>query len=110
MWNGPLSLSVNLSYLIPRLRHLPAYEVCMREKGPAQRGASSPKLPLPELPHRLARLQPLYPKTDPSIFSVPNLLTAPECQQLLGQLLRAHPLEHVAHAQTSSIAWRDVER
>lgn len=52
----------------------------------------------------------LHPENEPSIFYIPDLLTSTECKTLQLALLRQHPLKRVAHAQTRSIAWRDVDR
>lgn len=59
-------------------------------------------------------IQSRYPSEAPvedcTIFTVPGVLTAAECQLLLGYVQGSHPLERVAHAQTKSIAWRNVDR
>lgn len=59
-------------------------------------------------------VQPRFPADasleDCTIFTVPALLTSSECQTLLAYIHANHALERVAHAQTKSIAWRNVDR
>ncbi|KAG2489966.1 hypothetical protein HYH03_011595 [Edaphochlamys debaryana] len=55
-------------------------------------------------------LQGLYPEDAPTIWALHNALSATECDALLQYLQANCPLTRVAHAQTKSIAWRDVDR
>ncbi|PNH10747.1 hypothetical protein TSOC_002462 [Tetrabaena socialis] len=65
---------------------------------------------LPKVSAKIHEVMPLYPETDPSIYSIPGVLSSDECQKLRDYLVAQHPLTHVAHAQTKGIAWRDVDR
>lgn len=78
---------------------------------PSSQLAEAPRLQLPKLfPKQGLQASGLYPETQPTIFTIPDLLTPSECQALTAALPAGHPFQRVAHAQTRSIAWRDVDR
>ncbi|KAG2447506.1 hypothetical protein HYH02_007431 [Chlamydomonas schloesseri] len=73
-----------------------------------------PQVPAPKLPKLVAKhgleLHGLYPEDAPTIYALHNALSASECSSLLAYLQSNCALTRVAHAQTKSIAWRDVDR
>lgn len=60
------------------------------------------------------RLEGLYPLniqgSPPTIWALRGALTVEESHALMQALVAMHPLSRCAHAQTRSIAWRDVDR
>ncbi|PNW73130.1 hypothetical protein CHLRE_14g619900v5 [Chlamydomonas reinhardtii] len=80
-----------------------------KQKQQPQAPAALPKLPKLVAKHGI-ELRGLYPEDAPTIYALHNALSASECASLLAYLQSNCPLTRVAHAQTKSIAWRDVDR
>lgn len=78
----------------------------------APQPARLPKLRLKD--QEQLHLQGLYPLhvqgSPPTIWALRGALTRDEAHALQEALVAMHPLVRCAHAQTRSIAWRDVDR